>query len=243
MPFHQIARRLEVHQRDLRHQQVALHPLPLTGALAFPQRSEYAQRRMQAGGQIGHRRAGTHRAFTRMTGDAHEATHALRDLIKTRPLAVGAILTEAGNRGQDDARVDLAQRLVVDAKAELHIRAKVLHHHIGSLDQRIENGATLFRLHVQGHGALVAMQVLHVMAMARPAHAVGLGRLDLDDVRAEIGKLLDAGRAGTHPRQIKNAQLGKRAGGGNMRHGGAISGDEKSRIMAPGDVLTAGFGS
>ena len=50
-------------------------------------------------------------------------------------VAVGAVLAEAGDAGEDDARVDLLQRLVVDAEAVLHVGAVVLHHHVGGLRQ------------------------------------------------------------------------------------------------------------
>ena len=59
----------------------------------------------------------------------------LRDLVEARPRAVGAVLAEAGNAREDDARVDLLQRLVVDAEPVLHVGAVVLDHHVRRLHQ------------------------------------------------------------------------------------------------------------
>ena len=63
--------------------------------------------------------ADAHRALAGRAGDRHQPAHALRDLIEARPLVVGAVLAEAGDAAIDDARVDLAQALVVDAERAL----------------------------------------------------------------------------------------------------------------------------
>jgi hypothetical protein len=64
----------------------------------------------------------------------------------------------------------------------------------------------LRQLEVERHRALVAVQVLHVGAVARAAHAlvrIDPGRrLDLDDVGAEVGELAHAGRSRAHARQV-----------------------------------------
>src|SRR5882672_8396383 len=61
--------------------------------------------------------------------DRHETAHPLRDLVEPRPVAVRPVLAEARDAREDDARVDLLQRLVVDAEAALHVGAVVLDHH------------------------------------------------------------------------------------------------------------------
>ena len=82
---------------------------PLPERLALEQRGHDAERREQARGDVGDRRAGAHRSLARDAGDRHEAAHALRDLVEARPVAVGAVLAEARDAGEDDARVDLAR--------------------------------------------------------------------------------------------------------------------------------------
>ena len=42
--------------------------------------------------------------------------HALHDLVDAGPVLVGAVLAEGGNAGEDEARIDGLQRLVVEAK-------------------------------------------------------------------------------------------------------------------------------
>ena len=165
----QPARGLEVEHEDLRLQQRGGDPLPLAGALALEQRDHDADRAEQAGAEIGDRDAGAHRALPGQAGDRHQPAHALRDLVDARPVAIGAVLAEAGNAGEDDAFVDLAQFVVVDAEPVFHVGAEILHHHIGLRDHAQEGGVPLRRLEVEGHAALVAMQVLEIRSLARPA--------------------------------------------------------------------------
>jgi len=83
------------------------------------------------------------------------------------------------------------------------------------------------QLEVEGHRTLVAVEILHVEPVARPAHVfVGIHtrrRLDLDHVGAEVGELLLAGGAGAHARQIQNPVFRKRGRRRQMWHGCAAS--------------------
>ena len=83
---------------------------PFAGDFALEQRDQDAERAEQAGAEIGDRNADAHRALARQAGDRHQPAHALRDLVEARPVAIGAVLAEAGDAGEDDALVDLAQR-------------------------------------------------------------------------------------------------------------------------------------
>jgi hypothetical protein len=60
------------------------------------------------------------------------------------------------------------------------------------------------------HRPLVAVQVLHVRAVARPPHGLvrvdTRGRLDLDHVGAEVGELAYAGGAGANAGEVEDAQ-------------------------------------
>ncbi len=129
--FHQPARGLEIQHEDLRLQQRGLHPLALAGDVALQQRGEDADGAEQPGGEVGDGNADPHRAFARRAGDRHQPAHALRDLIEARPLVIGAVLAEAGDAAIDDARIDLAQALVIDAELGLDVGAEVLDHHVG----------------------------------------------------------------------------------------------------------------
>jgi hypothetical protein len=144
------------------------------------------------------------------TGDRHQAAHALGDLIESRPRAIGAVLAETGNAGEDDARIDRLERLVIDAEAELDVGAIVFDYHVRLPGQAGKDFAALGQLEVQRHRALVAVQILKIRAVARPAHTLvrvhARRRFDLDHVRAKIGELLDTGRAGANARQVEHAK-------------------------------------
>src|SRR5215213_8891292 len=137
--FHQPARGLEIQHEDLRLQERGLHPLALAGNVALQQRGENTHGAEQPGGEVGDGDADPHRALARRAGDRHQPAHALRDLIEARPLVVGAILAEAGDAAIDDARVDLAQALIVDAEFALHVGTKILDHDVGLFRQPLEH--------------------------------------------------------------------------------------------------------
>src|ERR1019366_3902446 len=94
--------------------------------------------------------------------------------------------------------------------------------HVGLRDHAQEGGVPLRRLEVEGHAALVAMQVLEIRPLAWAARALAflqtLRRLDLDDVGAPIGELAHASRPGTHAREVENGEAGKGLGGPGKRH-------------------------
>ncbi len=219
---HQVARRLEVEQRDLRHQQIRLHPLSSSGFLALEQRRHDPERGEKARRDVRDRGARAHRSLAGQPRDRHEPAHTLRDLIEARPVAVRSILAEARNAREDDARVDLRERLVVDAQPEFHVGAVVLDDDIGGLHELHEDRDAPLVLQVEGDRALVAVQVLEVRTVARAAHRLALDarrRFDLDDVRPEIGELAHAGGPCAHARKIEDAKARKRGGGGNVGHG------------------------
>ena len=84
-----------------------------------------------------------------MAGHRHQPAHALRDLVEARTVPVGAILAEARDAGQHDARIDRGQPLVVDAQAVLDVGPEVLHHHVGRLHQPAEHAQSPFALEVE----------------------------------------------------------------------------------------------
>jgi hypothetical protein len=107
---------LEVQHGDLRLQERGLHPLPFAGDVAFEQRDERAHGGVVAAREVRDRHADAHRPLARQPGDGHQAAHALGYLVEARPVAVGAVLAEAGQAHVHEARVDLAQRLVIEAE-------------------------------------------------------------------------------------------------------------------------------
>src|SRR3989454_178043 len=194
------ARRLEVEHPHHRLEQRGVHPLAAAGALALEQRDEDAVREEHARGEIGHGNADAHRALARPAGDRHEAAHALGDLVVARAIAVRARLAEARDAAVHEARVDLAQRLVVDAEAVLDVRAVVLDEDVSPRGQALEDLDATRVLEVERDRALVAVQVLKIESVA--GEVVLALVLHLDHLRAHLGELPDARRSGARAREV-----------------------------------------
>ena len=144
-----------------------------------------------------------------MTGDRHQPAHALGDLVDTGPAGIGAVLAEARDAAVDDARVDLSDRLVVDAEPVLDVGAVVLDDNVGALGKLEEDRKPLLALQVQRHRPLVAVQVLEIEAVAPAAGGVDLltRRLDFDHLGAPIGQLARRRRAGAVRGQVDDAEI------------------------------------
>ena len=213
---HQPARGLEVEHGELRFQQRGVHPLALPGGLALDERHENALGEEDARAEIGDGDAHAHRPLAGNAGDGHEAAHALGDLVDAGPVAVRPALPEAGDAAVDEARVDGAQALVVDAQPPLDVRPVVLHHDVGVLGQPLEDGHALRIAEVQRQRLLAAVQVLEVEPVAVAAHAVAVapaGHLDLDGARAPVHELAHAGGAGAGPGEVEHGVAREGQGG------------------------------
>jgi hypothetical protein len=194
-----------------------VHPLPLARGLALDDRDEDALREEDPGAQVGDRNAHAHRTLARNAGDGHEAAHPLGDLIDAGPVPIRPVLPEAGDAAVDQARIDRAQALVVDAESALHVGAVVLHDDVGVLRQPLEDGHPVGLAEVQRDALLVAVQVLEIEPVTIAAHTVAgaaAGHLDLDRRGAPIDELPHAGRAGPRPGQVEHREPaeGKRRG-------------------------------
>jgi hypothetical protein len=221
----QPARSLEVEHEDLCLQQGGGDLLALARLLAFQQRHQDPERAEEAGGQIGDRNTHPHRPASRLARDRHQPAQALRDLVDARALSVRAVLAETGDAGVHQARIDFAQRRVVDAQARLHIRAEVLHHHVGLGGEPAKGCRSLRRLQVERDAALVAMQVLEIGPVARAPQGFAdiqvLGQLDLDDIGAPIGQLANGRGTGADTRQVEDSEA--RKGAGSVRNGHVLT--------------------
>jgi hypothetical protein len=140
--------------------------------LALEQRHQDAERAEQARAEIGDRDADPHRALSGQAGDRHQSAHALRDLVEARSVGVRSGLPETGNAGIDQLGIDLAQLRVVDAEPAFHVRAEILHHHVGLLHHALERRQGRGRLEIERHAALVAVQILEVRPFARAAQLI-----------------------------------------------------------------------
>ena len=206
--LHQPARRLEVEHEYLRLHQRGLHPLPLAGAFAFKQRHQNRLGAEQPGAEIGDRNANPHRPLAGLAGDRHQPAHALRDLIKPRPVAIRPLLPKSGDGGIDQPFVERFEAFIVDTEAVFHGRAEILHHHIGLGGELLKDFHAVFGFEIERQATLVALQVLKIRSGARAAHGafiVAARYLDLDDIGTPVGELAHASGTRAHPRQIEHA--------------------------------------
>ena len=192
-----------------------MHPLPFAGALAIEQRQHDPVGQQEAGRGVVDRDADPHRALPGMTGDRHQPAHALGDLVDPGAALVGPVLAKAGDAAIDDARVDLAHRLVIDAEPVLDVGFVILDDDVGALGELHEDRPALLALQVQGHCPLVAVQVLEIGAVAPAAGRVDqlAGGLDLDDLGAPIGELAHRRWPGAMRRQVDDAEVIEGQGG------------------------------
>ena len=126
---------------------------------------------------------------------------------------IGAILAEAGNAAIDDARIDLAHALIVDAELGFDVRAEIFDDDVGFFRQALEYLEPFRIFQVERDGALVAVQVLEVRTLTRATQLFAAGilqqRVDLDDVGAPIRQLPHTGRAGPDPGEVEHGEAGQ----------------------------------
>ena len=204
----QITRRLEIQHENLRFNQRGRYPLALARALALQQRQHDAVGEQQPCRGVVNRDAHAHRPAAWMTGNRHQATHALRNLIHTRAARVWPILPEACNAAIDDARINFLHCFVIDAELVLDGGFVVLDHHVGCFRQFEKYLQPFRRFQIQRQALFIAMQILEIRPVTAAASGIHArtGRFDLDDVRAPVGKLAHGGR----PRAMRGQiQYGK----------------------------------
>src|SRR6185312_5325018 len=207
---HGPARRLKIQQRKAGLDQRGLHPAALARDLAIEQRDQNPLREERAGHDVGDGDADTDWPLAGNAGHGHDAAHALRDLVDRGPRRIGAVLAEAGNAAIDDARVALADGLIIDAEPPGDAGPHVLDDNVGLFREPHQDLAALVGFQVQRDGALVAMQVLEVRAVAPAYQLAGLAflwrRLDADHVGAPIGQCADAGGTRARQRQVDHLE-------------------------------------
>ena len=153
-----------------------------------------------------------------LAGNAHDAAGRLRDHVEGEIVLVGAAGAETLELRVDDARVDGAHYVVAEPQPLDGARREILHHDIGVLRHILDEREAALGFQIDGDGFLVGVEqqeIPGVLAVAgRPmqqetARLAALRVFDLDDLGAEPGERLGAGRAGLELRQVENADAGK----------------------------------
>src|ERR1700756_2023168 len=81
----------------------------------------------------------------------------------------GSVRAKPRNAAIDDAWVDPAHSLVIDAEPVLHVRFVVLDDDIGACGELHKNRVAFLAFEIEGHRPLVAVQVLEIGPIAAAA--------------------------------------------------------------------------
>ena len=160
----------------------------------------------------------------------HGAAHALHQKIIARTLCVGPLLPEAGNGAIDQARVQFAQALVVEAIFGQAPHLEILDDHIGLHGEALDEGAALRRLEIRLDAALAAIagvviggaEIFAVMALQKGRAPLARivprpATLHLHHVSAEVREQLPAPGTGENARELQHAEMGEGFGRGGQR--------------------------
>ena len=201
-----------------------------------------------AGGEVGDRNADAHRPLAGQAGDRHQPAHALRDLVEARPVAIGAVLAEAGNAGIDQARIDRASGSRNRSPAGISRRAgssPPARRRLCTRRFRISMPFRRFRLSVMLR--LLRCRFWKSGDCAPPPRPPSpLDAFDLDDVGAPIGELAHAGRTRAHAGEIDDLEAGQGkfahsalvfAGAASIYHGTAPPSPQHSPLDLPSTRL------
>ncbi|MBI2319302.1 MAG: hypothetical protein HYU75_20470 [Betaproteobacteria bacterium] len=126
-------------------------------------------------------------------------------------IGIRTVGAEAGDGTVDEARIELAHRLVRDPETAGHAGAEVFHQDIGGLDQFVERRAFAARLQVEDDAALavvVGQEHLARLSLFGPGAervAVG-GRFHLDHIGPHFGEQRSGIRAGDVLTEIEHPQ-------------------------------------
>ena len=148
-------------------------------------------RHLVAGGGVNHRRIG--RQFRRRAG-----------------------LAVAGDRAEDQFRVEFMQRSVVELQPPHHAGTKILDQHVRGRDQPANGFQALGRFQIQHQAVLADIELAEdgraIVADRRAGpHRLAFLGFDLDDLRAHIGEHSGTMRSGNGGRKIEDAQAGEAA--------------------------------
>ena len=194
----------ERHRVDHRHVDV----LADTQLVAQAQRGEHADDAVQPGDGVGHRDLDVERqpaVGCAPAGD--DAGLGVDHAGVGGPIALRTVLAEPGDRQHHEARVERREIAPGEPVAGHDPGPEVLQHDVGRRGEAAHEGAPRRVAQVDGDrplaGVLLA-EVRRLGSLAERARDVTLGRLDLDDVSAEVGEHAPGERAGEDTAQVED---------------------------------------
>src|SRR3990172_3014205 len=142
---------------DHRLQKGSLDLLAPAGALPLVEGGDGAGDSREGGALVRHGHAVAHRALLRVAGDGDRAAHGLDAEIVGGAVTVGPQGAEAGDGGADNARIDGAERLIVQPQPLGYARAEVVDYDIRGADKVVQHLAPFGLGDVQRQALLAAV--------------------------------------------------------------------------------------
>jgi hypothetical protein len=195
----------------------------LAGAIAVREGDQAAAGGERRGDDVGLMAGEAHRRVLGRADRDHRAAEGTRDEVIRAIAALWPGLTEAGDRSQDEIRPRRCERCVVETALGQIADREALDHEIDGLDELPKTLAIAFAIEIEEHTPLVGVRIGEaeprgltlVRSVGRHGRcamtrAFTARRLELDDVRAEIGEQLPAvGRA--LGREVEDSKISERA--------------------------------
>ena len=212
------ARDLRAEQRHDRFHDGDVDHLAPPGRLPLVEGRHDRERRCQRGDPVGQAERWEGRRPVRLTGRRREPAHRLGQRAEPGTAAIRADLSEAGDPGEDEARVVLAQPVVGQPPAFERVRTEVLDDDVRAGGEPAERLRPAGRRQVELDAALVATQRLVPEVVAVPLGSVApggvrsAGVLDLDDLGAQVAEVHRRHRAREEGRGVDDEQVVESAG-------------------------------
>ena len=169
-----------------------LHRARAARPFALEQGGDDGAVEVHARAEVDHRRPRLQGRPVGLAGDGHDAAHGLHREVHRGVVAIGTVRAVAGAAGDDQARIDGAQRVPRQAEPVHDAGPVVLHQHVGIARQAQQRLPVFPCLQVQHDAALAGVEHGEGHARAGLARALAqllaLRRLHLHHVRAGHGQ-------------------------------------------------------
>ena len=175
---------------------------------------------INAGEHIGDRHAHLLRLPLRLARHRHQTRHALDDEIIACAMRIGAGLAKSRDRAIDQFGVDRVEAGIVEPIFRQPVNLEVFDQHIGIRNQAMHDLFALGRAEIGNHTAFSAVGGVEIggrdfvvaghKGRAPAAGVIAFGGLDLNHIRAQIGKGLASPRACQNPRKFDDLDPCKR---------------------------------
>src|SRR5919106_2955766 len=169
-----------------------------TGGAPIEKCHERAEGRVHGTQVIGNVTGSDERRAARMATEIHQATHRKSDDVWSFEIAIGSGLSETGNRGHHQSRIDGLERAIAELESIEIARRLVFNQHIGMTHELTKRFPTFVLFQVENDAAFVRMvrgerQTLLGIELAAfkrslAAHGIAARWLDENHLCAEIGK-------------------------------------------------------